>query len=328
MRCASVGPALIACCFAVVTTAAGQEPPDHSQHAPAPQPPAPATQPRPTPPDAPAPPQQPGEPAQRQQPAAAAPSPGGAEDHSAHVAGGSPQAPREPIPPLTDADRAAAFPAGLEGHAVHDRAINYMVLFDQLEWQGTKDGGPGWENSTWIGGDVNRLWLRSEGESHERRLESAFLDVLWGRSIARWWDLVAGARHDFRPGPGRTWVGAGIQGVAPYFFEIEATGYVGPDGRTLGRVEAEYELLLTNRLILQPLVEIEVLGKADPERELGAGLTSLETGLRVRYEFRREFAPFIGVTWNRAFFGTADFARAAGEEVGATRIAVGLRTWF
>ena len=341
-------------CFIAVASGAAAQQPDHSQHAPAPQQPAapapqqpadhsqhapapqPAAQPQQQGAPGPAPREGQGAPAQRQQPAPAS------EDHSAHTAAQPQpsqqqhqpatqqqrQTPREPIPPLTDADRAAAFPDGLGGHAVHDRALTYMVLFDQLEWQGGDDGGPGWDNSTWIGGDLNRVWLRSEGESHEGRVESAFLDVMWGRSISRWWDLVAGARQDFRPGPGRTWVGGGIQGLAPYFFEIEATGYVGEGGRTLARFEADYELLVTNRLILQPVVETELLGKADPERGLGAGLTSLETGLRLRYEFRREFAPFVGLTWTRSLFGTAEFARAAGEEVSSTRLAVGLRTWF
>ena len=100
-----------------------------------------------------------------------------------------------------------------------------------------------------------------------------------------------------------------------------------PSGRTQLRIETEYELLLTNRLILQPLVEVDIYGKADPERRLGAGLSSVDAGLRLRYEFRREFAPYVGVTWHRRFFGTADQARAAGESVGSTRLAVGLRVW-
>jgi len=257
----------------------------------------------------------------------------GAEDHSAHMApaadaASATQQPKEPIPALTDADRAAAFPPGLGGHAVHDRAINYMFLFDQLEWQGTDDGGASLDYLSWIGGDRNRIWIRSEMESEGSRLENAFVDVLYGRPIARWWDVVAGVRQDFRPGPGRTWVGGGIQGVAPYWFEIEATAYVGEGGRTHARFEMEYELLLTNRLILQPIVEAELYGKSDPERSIGAGLSTLETGLRMRYEFKREFGPYIGITWNRKTFGTADFARAEGEPVGTTRLAVGLRTWF
>ena len=266
-----------------------------------------------------------------QAPAAKPPAQPAGEDHSAHQQPAGPaaaKAPKDPIPVLTDADRAAAFPPSLGGHAVLDRELEYFVLFDQLEWEGTGDGGPGWDNTSWIGGDVNRLWLRSEGESHDGRVESAFVDVLWGRSIARWWDVVGGVRQDVRPGPAQTWVGGGVQGLAPYFFDVEATGYVGAEGRTLFRLEADYDLLLTNRLILQPTVEAELRGKSDPERGVGRGLSTLESGLRLRYEIKREFAPFVGVTWTRSYFGTADMARAAGEDVSSTRLAVGIRTWF
>jgi copper resistance protein B len=251
------------------------------------------------------------------------------EDHSAHMAQAAKKAePKEPIPALTDADRAAAFPPGLHGHAVHDGAPNFMVQTDQLEWRGTRDGGMSWENRSWVGGDVNRFWLRTEGEADNGRIENAFATGLWGHGFARWWDVVGGVRQDFGPGPSRTWAAIGIQGLAPYWFEVEATGYVGAGGRTHVRVEVEYEFLLTNRLILQPLIEAEVYGKADPARGLGAGLTSLETGLRLRYELRREVAPYIGVTWERKFFGTGDFARAAGKNVSDARLVFGLRTWF
>lgn len=261
------------------------------------------------------------------------PKPKPTEDHSAHMGQGqkpSPdaQVPKEPIPPLTDADRAAAFPPDLGGHAVHDRGINYMVLFDQLEFQGGSGNAANWDNLTWVGGDRNRVWLRSEGESEDGRLETAFVDVLWGRMFSRWWDFVAGIRQDARPGDPQTWVGGGIQGLAPYWFEVELTGYVGAGGRTHARAEVEYELLLTNRLILQPLVEAEIFGKSDPSRGIGAGLSTLEGGLRLRYEFRRELAPYVGISWQRRLFGTADLAREAGEPTGATRVVVGLRTWF
>ena len=298
-----------------------QHPPDHQM--PPAKPPAPKKEePRKEDPD---------KKAETQTPAAAQEKPKPAEDHSAHMAQdqkkGS-QQPKEPIPPVTDADRAAAFPSGLDGHAVHDTGIHYMFLLDQLEWQGTGDGGASWENTSWIGGDRTRLWIRTEGETDDGRVDSAFVDVLWGRMFSRWWDVVAGVRQDFRPGDPQTWVGAGVQGLAPYWFEVEATGYVGAGGRTHARFEVEYELLLTNRLILQPLVEVEFFGKSDPERGIGAGLSTLETGLRLRYEFRREFAPYIGIDWERRFFGTADFARAAGEDVSKARVAFGLRTWF
>jgi copper resistance protein B len=236
--------------------------------------------------------------------------------------------PKEPIPPLTDADRRAAFPQGLDGHATHDRRIEAFVLFDQLEWQGGEEGGVAIDNKTWIGGDINRLWLRAEGESSAGRPENAQMHALYGRSISRWWDVVAGARQDFQPGASQAWLAVGIQGLAPQWFEVEATAYVGRSARTHFRFEVEYELLLTNRLVLQPLVEAEIYGKDDPVRRIGAGLSSIDAGLRLRYEFRREFAPYVGVVWHRACFGSADFAREDGEEVGTTRVAVGVRTWF
>lgn len=248
-------------------------------------------------------------------------------DHSAHMQETAEQ-PREPIPPLTDADRAAAFPAGLQGHATHDRRITTFVLFDQLEWQGGENGGLSIDNKTWIGGDLNRLWIRAEGESSDGRPENAQLHALYGRSISRWWDLTVGVRQDFRPGPSQAWLAVGIQGLAPQWFEVEATAYFGRAGRTHGRVEVEYELLITNRLVLQPLIEAEIYGKDDPLRGIGAGLSAIDAGLRLRYELRREFAPYVGVTWHRALFGTADYARADGDSVGRARVAIGVRAWF
>lgn len=239
------------------------------------------------------------------------------------------QVPATPIPPVTDGDRAAAFPPGLGGHAVHDGAIHFMVLFDQLEWQA--DGltsGLNWDTKTWVGTDLNRVWLRSEGASADGVIEEAEAHALYGRSFARWWDVVVGVRQDIRPGPGQTWAAVGIQGLAPQWFEVEATLYVGESAATLARFEAEYEVLLTNRLMLQPLFEANVFGKALPERGIGAGLSTLETGIRLRYEIRRELAPYVGLLWHRKFFGTADYARAAGDSVGGWRAAMGLRLWF
>jgi len=237
--------------------------------------------------------------------------------------------PATPIPPVTAEDRAAAFPQGLHGHAVHDRAINHYVLFDQLEWQFSGDTKGGiWDIKSWLGGDLNRLWIHSEGTSEGSSLEEAEAHVTYGRSFSRWWDVVAGVRQDFRPGPGQTWATVGIQGLAPQWFEVQATLYVGESATTLARFEVEYELLITNRLVLQPLVELNLYGKSIPERGIGAGLSAAETGLRLRYEVRREFAPYVGVVWHREFGGTADFSRAAGDDIGGWRLAAGVRTWF
>lgn len=250
----------------------------------------------------------------------------GQDPHAAH--GKEEGVPKDPIPPVTEADRKAAFP-DVQGHSVHDRAIHYFVLFDQLERQsGGGETGGSWDNKGWVGGDVNRFWFRTEGEGGGGSFHSAQAHAFYGRAIARWWDLVVGIRQDVRPGPAQTWAAIGIQGLAPYWFEVEATAYVGAAGRTHLRLETEYELLLTNRLVLQPLVELEIYGKSDPEREIGAGLSTIETGARLRYEVRREFAPYIGVTWSRKFFGTATFAREAGEDVSGTRLALGARIWF
>jgi copper resistance protein B len=259
------------------------------------------------------------------------PRPAPAHEHE-HPPGDQPVQPPPPpegLPVITDEDRAAAFPDLHGQHTVHDRSVHFFVLFDQMEWQGGR-GAPAvsWDTTGWIGGDVTRFWFRTEGEAEHGRLEAVEAHALYGRAIAPWWDLVAGIRQDFRPGPARTWAAVGIQGLAPYWFEVEATAYLGPGGRTHFRLETEYELLFTNRLILQPLLELDFFGKADPERGLGRGLSSGEAGLRLRYEIRRELAPYVGLTWERVFFGTADLARAEGRETRSTKLALGLRTWF
>jgi len=255
-------------------------------------------------------------------PAPAAP----AHDHTAHEA---PTAERPSfIPPVTEADRAAAFP-DVEGHTVHDMSINYFVLFDQLEWQtGSGADAFSWDTKGWIGQDRNRFWFRAEGERADGRTEDAQVNLLYGRAIARWWDVTAGVRIDALPDTPRTALALGVQGLAPYWFEVEASAYIEPSGRSHVRVETEYELLITNRLVLQPLAEFEIYGRADRERLIGTGLSTGELGLRLRYEFKREFAPYVGVVWERRFFGSADLARAAGEDVAGTRLAIGLRTWF
>ena len=251
---------------------------------------------------------------------------GTAVDHSQHQKPASELPPF--IPPVTEEDRKAAFP-DVEGHSVHDQALSYHVLFDQLEWQSVA-GGTGFNLDTkgWVGGDRDRLWFRTEGDAADGHVGDAEAQMFYGRQFSRWWDVVAGVRQDVRPGPSRTWAAFGVQGLAPYWFEVELTGYIGAEGRTHFRGEVEYELLLTNRLVLQPLVEIELFGKSDPERGIGAGLSTTEAGFRLRYEIRREFAPYVGAVWNNKFGGTADFARAAGEGTGGARLVTGLRIWF
>ncbi len=213
-------------------------------------------------------------------------------------------------------------------HTVHDEAINYYVLLDEFEWQGGERGGLHWDNKGWIGRDLDRLWFRSELSTNDGRVDDAEAHVMYGRAFARWWDVVGGVRQDFRPGPAQTWAAIGLQGLAPYWFEVEVTAYVGAGGRMALRLETESDLLITNRLILQPLIEVNLHSKSDPERGIGSGLTKTEIGLRARYEWKRELAPYLGITWNHKHGQTADFAEASREKAGGARLVVGVRAWF
>ncbi|WP_138762320.1 copper resistance protein B [Pseudomonas lactis] len=234
---------------------------------------------------------------------------------------------RTPIPALTDADRAAVYNAP-GGHQVHDSGVNSMLLINQLEWQGGDGNAQSWDIKGWVGGDIDRLWLRSEGERSAGRTESAEAQALWGHAIGPWWDVVGGVRQDFKPGDSQTWAAFGLQGMALYNFEAEATLFVGESGHTAARLEGDYDILLTNRLILQPTAELNFYAQNDPQRGVGSGLSESELGLRLRYEIRREFAPYVGVSWNRAYGQTAQYARDDDEDVHQLRWVVGVRLWF
>ncbi|WP_317852741.1 copper resistance protein B [Xanthomonas sp. CFBP 8443] len=237
--------------------------------------------------------------------------------------------PREPIPPLTDADRAAAFPT-LRAHTMqHGSARTGYLLFDRLEgWDADHGGGQAWEASAWYGGDIDRLWLRSEGERSGGRTEAADLEALYGHAVSPWWDLLVGVKQDFAPGDARTSAAFGVQGMAPYKFEVAATLYVGEGGSASARLEGEYDVLLSNRWILQPRLEAEAAFADDRAHGVGSGLSTLEAGLRLRYEISRRFAPYLGVVHERAFGATADYRREAGEAARDTRVVAGVRVWF
>jgi copper resistance protein B len=203
------------------------------------------------------------------------------------------------------------------------------VLIDQAEWRDTKEGtAAAWDGQAWYGTDYNKLWFKTEGERSDGKTEGARAEAFWDRLIARWWSVQAGVRQDFGQGPARTWAGVGVEGLAPYWFDVEAALYLGEQGRTAARLKAEYELLFTQRLIIQPEVEANLYGKADPERLLGSGLSDLEIGVRLRYEIRREIAPYVGVSWRRLFGETADFSRASGGGRSDLQAVAGLRIWF
>lgn len=252
-------------------------------------------------------------------------------DHAQHAApsqSSSAQVPRTPIPVVTDADRRAAMPPS-EAHGVDDNAIHSYSLLNRLEgWDADPGTGLAWEGQGWIGRDIDRLWWRTEGERVDGETEAANIEALYGRAFSPWWDWVVGVRQDFKPGADRTSAVFGVQGLAPQRFEVSLTGYVGSGRQTAIRFETEYELLFTNRLILQPLLDVTVYGKSDAARGIGSGLSTAEAGLRLRYEFTRRFAPYVGVVHERAFGKTADLRRAAAADVSDVRIVAGLRMWF
>jgi copper resistance protein B len=247
-------------------------------------------------------------------------------------AAGEPQAPPDDlpsfIPRLTDADRQAAFP-DLGGHAASN-PVRAFVLVDRFEWQASERANAVDLNVLgWVGGDRDRLWFRGEGGGQDGDLDEAEAHLLWGRHVARWWDVVGGIRQDAGgPGSSQTWAAIGVQGLAPHWFELDATAYVGGSGRTRFRVDVGYEVLVTNRWIVQPHLEANFAAKADPERQTGAGLMTTEVGLRLRYEVRRELAPYAGIVWRNKWQGTADLARAAGDEDDGARVVAGLRFWW
>ncbi len=237
--------------------------------------------------------------------------------------------PREPIPVVTEADRAAAFPQLDHATMTHAASLHSFLLVDRLEaWDAPAGTGQAWEATAWIGGDVHRLWLRSEGERAHGRTGTARWEALYGRSVSPWWDVLAGVGHDTRPARARSWAVLGVQGLAPYRFEIGASAYLADSGQVQLKAEAEYEVLLTQRLILQPALEATASLKAEPEYALASGLNSLEAGLRLRYEINRRFAPYLGLVHERRFGDTARLVRDTGEHVRDTRIVAGLRLWF
>ncbi|MBS0568971.1 MAG: copper resistance protein B [Proteobacteria bacterium] len=217
----------------------------------------------------------------------------------------------------------------MPGMEMLDHATLGMLMIDQLEYANGDDGsGQRWEMQGWYGTDLDKLWLRSEGERSGGRTGDADLEAFWSHAVAAYWDTQVGVRHDFGEGPTRDWAAFGIQGLAPYFFETQATFYVGPSGRTAARLRTEYDVLFTQRLILQPELEVNFYGRADPARDIGSGLSDARFGLRLRYEVRRQFAPYVGVVWTRRFGQTADLVHAENVAVSDRQWVAGVRIWF
>ena len=221
---------------------------------------------------------------------------------------------------------------GMDSMEMDDKALFGKVMLERFEWRDgdAPEARAAWDGQAWYGGDYDKLWIRSEGKyranGSERGVHDADAEILWNRVISRWWNGQVGVRQDFEPG--RTWVAIGLEGLAPQWFETEATAYASDEGRTAARLKAQYDLLLTQRLVLQPLVEVNLYGRSDPQRQIGSGLSDVEVSARLRYELRREFAPYIGFVWLHRFGQTADLARATGGEASDLELTLGLRVWF
>ena len=214
-----------------------------------------------------------------------------------------------------------------------DNQIRGFFLMDQLESRFTRTGADAlqFNGSGWLGGDYNRIWIKPEGTKlYDGPWEDVDVQLLYGRLIAPFWDLQAGVRY-FQPssdGPARASAVFGVQGLAPYGFDVEAAAFISHRGEVSARLELEYDLLLTQRLVLQPRLETNIAIQKVKALGIGQGVNDLELGVRLRYEIRREFAPYIGIAWTSKFGETAELARAQGDDVRKLNFVVGVRFWF
>jgi copper resistance protein B len=212
----------------------------------------------------------------------------------------------------------------------HGNIVTTKLLVDRLEVR-MRDGRDGysWDAQGWYGGDINKLWIKSEGEgSFGESPERAEIQALYSRAINPWFNLQGGARYDLQPNPERAHLVLGFQGLAPYWFEIDGALFLSNRGDLTARFEAEYDQRITQKLILQPSFELDLAAQDVPELGIGAGLSTAEAGLRLRYEIKPEFAPYIGVEYERTFGRTRRFVRGEGDKAGGWSVLTGVRMWF
>jgi len=202
-------------------------------------------------------------------------------------------------------------------------------MIDQLEWRNADEANPYvLDAQAWIGKDLHKLWLKLDVEQRDGETEEAEIQALYSRAITPFWDLQIGWRRDLKPTPTRDWGVIGLHGLAPYFFDINAALFVGESGDTAARLSAEHDIMLTQRWVLSPEVSLNFYGQTDNDTMTGSGLSDAQTGLRLRYEIRREFAPYIGIIWQKKFGTTADLAQSLQEPVSDTQWVAGIRAWF
>ncbi|MDG2090809.1 MAG: copper resistance protein B [Gammaproteobacteria bacterium] len=212
--------------------------------------------------------------------------------------------------------------------AMDDDPLLYNIMIGEMETDDSNSNLFSWDAQAWLGKNINKLWLKTEGERVHGETEGVEVQALYSRAISPFWDFQVGIRHDALPTPEQNWGVIGLQGLARYYFEIDSALFIGESGNTALRFNAEYELLFTQKLILTPEIEINFYGQDIPEVSLGSGLSDTTLGLRLRYEIRREFAPYIGIEWSKKYGSSADFVRNSGAEVSDTKIVAGLRLWF
>lgn len=218
---------------------------------------------------------------------------------------------------------AAALPAfAAEGDPIY----NYTLIEADLAEVDDETVGA-WDAQGWVGGDYNRFWWKSEGEFADGDFEKAEVQALYSRNISKFWDAQIGVRYDLEP-KGETYGVIGVQGLAPYFFEVDAAAFVSSTGDVSARFEATGELLFTQRLILEPGIALDFFAQDDPSRQIGSGLATAEYSAQMRYEITREFAPYLELAYAKAYGDTADFQRAETGSDADTIFKVGIRTMF
>jgi copper resistance protein B len=212
---------------------------------------------------------------------------------------------------------------------MNDDPLLTKLTVDQLEIRSDNENSLFvWDAEGWVGKDLNKFWIKTDGEYNNDQIEETEIQALYSRAVAPFWDLQLGWRRNIRPSPDRDWLAIGVKGLAPYFFDIDTALFVGDNGRTAARLQVEYEMMITQRLILTPEIELNLYGKDDPDVDVGSGLSDIEVGLRLRYEVRREFAPYVGLNWTHLYGKTADFARSEREDIDEFQFVFGIRAWF
>lgn len=212
----------------------------------------------------------------------------------------------------------------------HEAPLFGTFKVDQVErrWVDGRDS-VNWEAQGWAGGDTERLWFMTEGSKpNGGNLEEAEFQLLYSRMTSEFWDVQAGVRYDVRPQPGTAYGVVGVKGIAPYFFDVTAQAFVSEDGDVSGRMKAELDLLLTQKLILQPSAELNIAVQRVEALGVGRGVNDVGLGLRLRYEFVKEFAPYVGIQWDRKLGDTAEIARSEGERASQFSVVTGVRFWF